>query len=449
MKKTKLIIGFLCLSFYAISQHGVDPSWAPEVVLPTPAASQNVRGFLYSNMAVLSNTKRIVFYSERDAPSKIYYVYSYDGVNWTNPIPFNPIGAVGINSIKLSSDQNDNLNIVWNSRVPSGLYYTKMDSAFNTIIAATKISDAPKNGGSNNGVYLTIDLQDRIHVMWHNGNINDTSIITECFYAQSIDGGDSFSSPVQISQTPSKSSAFPRGQYNAYGGDSLAIFWRDYVSSNNWDIKMVVSTDGGKNWSLPATINQSQDSQGDPDLVIDPQGRFHLFYHHAPKNNPYRGIRVVYGYSDDLGQTWMPSSNFYSNPVSANQRSYLVEGSRYDLARNVLWTFWKEEDLPGLKGGDTMASFSTDRGQTWSTPQYISDQGTTSIGFKAVALMPDGRVCVNYEVPNFPTNGEIRVVYREQLKSTVGINEYIQNSGLSIYPNPTHNYITISNSDAV
>ncbi len=449
MKKIKPLLCLLCISYYAFSQHGVDPSWSAEVILPTPEASPNVRGFLYSNMAVLSDMKRIVFYSERDAASHIYFAYSHDGVNWTGPIPFNPVSAVGINSIKVISDQNDNLHVVWNSHVPSGLYYTKMDSAFNVIIASTKIADAPLNGGSNNGVYLTVDLKDRIHVMWHNGNVNDTSIIVECFYSQSTDGGNSFSTPVQISQTPSKSSAFPRGQYNAYGGDSLAIFWRDYVSANNWDIKMSVSTDGGLNWSLPTTINESPDYQGDPDLVIDPQGRFHLFYHHAPKDNPYWGIRVVYGYSDDLGKTWTPSSNFYSNPVCANQRSYLVEGSRYDKSNNVLWTFWKEEDLPGLKGGDMMASYSIDRGSTWSAPQYITDQGDTSIGFKSVALMPNGKICVNYEVPNFPTSGEIRVIYREQLNSTVGISDLDQKYKLAVFPNPTGNYIIISAGDNV
>ena len=42
------------------------------------------------------------------------------------------------------------------------------------------------------------------------------------------------------------SSAFPRGQFNAYAGDTLAIFWRDTsaVSANDWDIQMVVSQDG-------------------------------------------------------------------------------------------------------------------------------------------------------------------------------------------------------------
>ncbi len=447
MKKLSLLVALGGLSLHALCQHGVDPNWSAEVVLPTPAATSNVRGFLYSNMAVLSNNKRIVFYSERDRPSKIYYVWSYDGMNWTNPVLFNPAGVVGINSIKLISGQNDNLHIVWNSQLPSGLFYSKMDSALNTVIDSTKIADAPATGGSNNGVYLTIDLQDRIHVMWHNGNVNDTSIITECFYAQSADGGNSFTTPVQLSQTPSRSSAFPRGQYNAYGGDSLAVFWRDYVGTNNWNIQMVVSTDGGLNWSSPTTVNPSSDYQGDPDLVIDPQGRFHLFYHHAPFNNPYWGIRVVYGYSDDLGQTWNPSSNFYANPVSANQRSYLVEGSRYDVARDVLWTFWKEEDLLGLKGGDMMASYSTDRGLTWSSPQYITDHDSTSIGFKAVALMPNGQIAVNYEVPNFPTSGEIRVVYREQLNSVVGLNDDHRESRLSVYPNPATDYITISTDD--
>ena len=434
------LIAVLFLPFILFSQHGVDPHWLPEVELPHPPTTSDLRGFLYGNMAVFSNNKRVVFFNEKNNPTKIYYTYSYDGLNWSSPTQFTPMPA--INSLKVAQDKNDNLHLFYNQG-QTKLYYSKMDSSFNYVIDSVLVAENPANGQFN-GVYPSVDLQNRIHVMWHDGDIN-TGAVSECFYAQSVNGGMSFSTPVQISQSPNKTSAFPRGQFNACSVDTLAIFWRDSVSiNNNWDIHMVVSTNAGLSWSNPTTINQSPDFQGDPDLVIDPQGRFHLFYHHAPVNDYNWGIRVVYGYSDDLGQTWVPSSNFYNNQISLNQRSYLVEGSKYDINNNILWTFWKEEDIIGLKGGDMLTTYSLDRGQTWSTPEYISDHDSVSIGFKSASLMPNGQICVNYESPNYLGTGESRIVYRER-QVNLGLNSNaVLSDQIDVYPNPVTDKITFS-----
>ncbi len=432
------------LSFVAFAQHGVDPAWSADVELPVPSGSSSTRGFLYSNIGVFSNGKRVVFLSNTDNPGDpVYYTYSYDGQNWSTPQPFAAVSLViGLNSPKIMVDHNDKLHVVWNSKAPQALFYSQMDSALNVVIDSARISDQPMYG-IYNGVYPSIDRKNRLHVMWHEGKVG--SDVTEVFYSRSLDGGLTWSPRDSLSVHDGLSSAFPRGQYNAYGGDSLAILWRDTstVRSDDWDIHMVVSQDGGATWSTPVVINKSSAFQGDPDLVIDPQGRFHLFYHEAPASDPYWGIRIMYGYSGDLGITWQPSATF--TPVSNDQRSYLAEGSRYDIQNNVLWTFWKEEDLLGLKGGDMMAAYSTDRGLNWSTPEYVTDRGETSIGFKAVALLPNGGLAVNYELPNYPATGQVRVFYKERqpLDLVTGLNSDILLANPAIYPNPARDWLTV------
>lgn len=441
-----LTIGLLFSSLNSFSQHGVGSQWAPEVILPNPNNGTTIRGFLYSNIATFSNNKRVVFLNKTDSLAGIYYTWSYDGVNWATPLPFSPVNVVGLHSPKIVSDNNNKLHIVWSSQLPKALFYTQMDSALNIVIDSSRISSNP-NYNSYNGVYITTDLQSRIHVMWHEGDIKTDGDITETFYSRSIDNGNTWQAKQQLSLNEGRKSAFPRGQYNAYAGDTLAICWRDSVSAQDWDIKMVRSFDGGVTWSnQPTTIDSNTNFQGDPDLVIDPQGRFHLFYHDNPNPpmNSLFAIRVVYGYSDDLGVTWSPSGNFFNNQVSLNQRSYLVEGSRYDIQNNILWTFWKEEDLPGLKGGDMMCTYSLDRGVSWSAPEYITDHDSTSIGFKAVALLNNGALAVNYESPKTPNVGEMRVVYRERNPIITAIKE--QGAFLAnIYPNPASDKININN----
>ncbi|PJF32880.1 MAG: hypothetical protein CUN57_03595, partial [Phototrophicales bacterium] len=101
-----------------------------------------------------------------------------------------------------------------------------------------------------------------------------------------------WSAPQILSDFDDKASAFPRGQFNAYGGDSLVVAWRNFRTNYStdkeiWDIQMVTSTDGGHSWSEVKTINQNDNYQGDPDVVIDPWGRIHMIYHRYPMVDSY------------------------------------------------------------------------------------------------------------------------------------------------------------------
>ena len=455
MKRKKsflLTISILLMSIYGHSQHDVDPAWSNNVELPTAPASNSSRGFLYSNMAVFSNNKRVVFINKMDGISGIYHTHSYDGLNWSVPVLFEPSDLViGLNSPKLVKDQNDTLHVIWGSQSPKVLYYTKMDSALNVISDTVRITDNPEYG-SFNDMYISVDMKDRIHLMWNEGKTG-SSDKPESFYSNSINGGDTWLPKIMLSVDDDIPSSFPRGQFNACNGDTLAIFWRDsslvFSPSENWNLKMTVSTDGGVSWGSPVEVNPWIGMQGDPDLVIDPYGRWHLFYHEASPSDPYWGMRVVYAYSDDLGENWNPSD--FTDTISYAERSYLAEGSRYDVANDVLWTFWKEEDIIGLQGGDMMAAYSLDRGESWSEPQYVTDRNDTTIGFKAVDLMPDGGVAINYELPNYPSAGNFRVFYKERGPVVVAeIEEQaIDNLDILVYPNPARDKVYFRSSKEI
>ncbi len=407
-----LILGLSGFCFLIFGQHGVGAQWGDRVELPLPPGSNSARGFLYKNSAAFSNNKRVVFVNNEDSGGGIYYSYSHDGINWSAMERFKPVDVPGINSIKVFRDSRDRLHLIWARPQPRAIYYTQMDSALNVVIDSVRIADNPLNGVFN-GVYLNVDGQDRLHLMWHDGDVNTTSP-AECYYSRSLDAGLTWSPAVKISDDNSQRSAFPRGQFNAYDGDTLAIAWRDEVSQYNWDIHMVTSTDGGANWSAPFTVNASTDYQGDPDVVIDPRGRIHMFYHNYPQNDRYNGMRIVYGWSDDLGQTWQPSSTF-NNIVSDDSRSLLVEGSHYQAVTGTLWTFWKDESEKQSGGGiEIKAAYSTDRGESWSTPEFVTDNGSNAIGFKAILVLEDGTIGMNYESPNTPSSGLFRVYYRER-----------------------------------
>lgn len=428
------------------AQHGVAAAWGPEVKLPAPPGSSSFRGFLYSNMGILSNGRRVIVLNRQDGKMAPYISYSDDGIHWSTPVLFAPdTMVIGLYNLKMIAGNDDTLHFVWGSHLPEALFYSKMSGSLELILDTVRIADDP-DFNSFDDMYISTDRKGRIHIMWDEGKTGKD--LPEIYYSKSGDGGRSWKEKIRLSNDDGMPSSFPRGQFNACNGDTIAIAWRDSTPAppvNHWNLQLVVSFDGGDSWSSPSFIRPMPAGQMDPDIVVDPEGRFHVFYHETPTTNQYWGERIKYGWSDDFGQSWQPQGDFET--VSRDQRSRLVEGSRYDYRHGILWTFWKEEDLSGMHGGDIVARYSPDRGATWMEPEYASDHNDTSIGYKSVDLLPDGGIGVNYEVPNYGGEGKFWVFYRERSPVSMSGLSVISANDLRIFPIPCRERLIISSAE--
>lgn len=466
MKKffIKTILGIL-VSFNLSThycQHGVAAGWQDEVVLPIHNVNLNPkqRGVLYNNM-VVTNGGRIIISTSELNPSNINHVYGYyltysdnGGITWSSPLRFTPIDMVnGGSSLKLAIGNDDKVYALWNSGNPNGIFISKLDTNLNILVDSVRVSSKMLYG--NFATHITTDRKGRIHVMWHEGNTNSPNI-TESFYTRSTDGGMSWSTTIPLSSNDGHHSAFPHAQFNN-AGDTLAISWRDSVGlSNKWDVYIVYSTNGGLSWSSPVPTITTPDSDWDPDLIIDNFNRIHLFYTKYPVSNPFWGARNYYQYSDNLGSSWNLPNQPSNGMISDSYRSQLIEGTRYDEKRNILYVTWKDErDFNTTNGnveGDIMLAYSTDRGVNWMTPEFITDRNDSTIGFKAGAILASGEYAVNYEVLSQDDiqniNTMVRVYFRkrEPLLTSYGdeishLKEYILYQN---YPNPFNPNTSIS-----
>ncbi|MEP0861996.1 MAG: exo-alpha-sialidase [Ignavibacterium sp.] len=405
----KSIILFFIISINLIyAQHGTSPEWGNAVPIPKVNINSKQRGVLYNNIVTTSGGRIIVSTSEHN-PSNLNQVYGYyltysddKGQTWLNPpVRFTPIEMVtGGSSLKLSIDWNDNVYALWNSGNPSALFISRLDTNLNVIVDSVRV--ATKINYPINSTNITVDRYNRIHVMWNEGQTNSTNA-AEVYYSRSTDNGNTWQSAQMLSVNDGNHSAFPHAQFDV-AGDTLAIPWRDSVGgTNKWDVYLSVSTNGGATWSSsPIAVLTSNDSEWDPDLIIDPFNRLHLFYTVYPSSNPFNGARNYHKYSDDAGATWHFPNNPSNGMISDNYRSQLLEGTRYDIVNNVLYTTWKDErDFDFSTGevhGDIMLNYSTDRGLTWSQPEFVTDLYDTTVAFKAGALLPTGEFCINYEI---------------------------------------------------
>lgn len=459
----KYILPLLILISTSLSaQHGVGTNWESETAIPRYNESLNAkqRGVLYNNMVVTS-TGRIIISTSEINPSNMnqlyghYLTYSDDGgESWESPVPFTPTDLViGGSSVKLAIDKNDNLYVLWNSFSPSAIFISKLDKDLNVINDSVRVVSKMLYG--NFATHFTIDKYNRIHVMWHEGSPG-TSNIAEAFYTRSTNNGLTWETVTPLSSDDGHHSAFPHAEFDT-AGDTLAIAWRDSVGvSSQWDVYMVFSTDGGQSWSpSPTPVISGMDADWDPDLLIDPLNRIHLFYTKYPKGDPFDGARNYYQYSDDAGASWsLP--NFPTNGIiSGITRSQLIEGTRYDEQRNILYVTWKDErDFNHSNGeveGDIMLAYSPDRGLSWSTPEFITDRHDSTVGFKSGALLPTGEYCVNYEVLSEDDINDpgtlVRVYFRKRQAITTDVKSESEAAAAfqlnQNYPNPFNPSTTI------
>jgi hypothetical protein len=460
-----ILIVYLVTVSITFAQHGVGNGWGAEVLLPLKNSGAKQRGVLYNNIVTTSDSRIIISTSEVNSSNVnqtlgYYLTYSDDGgINWlTRPEQFTPTNLViGGGGVKLAMDSNDTLYVLWTGKNPSAIFISKLDKNLNIIKDSIRVASQVTNY-TNTGfaTHFTIDRYNRIHVMWHEGSTNSAQT-AESFYTRSTDGGITWSPVDTLSSIDGHHSAFPHAEFDT-AGDTLAIAWRDSVGgTKQWDVYGVVSTNGGQTWSSPVAFISTNDADWDPDLLVDNQGRFHLAYHVYPTGNPFWGVRVEYKYSDNLGSNWMTPTNPSNGQLSeAGKRSQLVECFRYDAKRSVLWLSWKDERdfnlSTGDAQGDMVITYSTDRGLSWSTPEFATDRYDSTIAFKAGALLPNGDYCVNYEVMspgNINSTGFLRVYFRKRnsvISNVEELNSYTPNSFklYQNYPNPFNPSTTIS-----
>jgi len=120
-----------------------------------------------------------------------------------------------------------------------------------------QISACPHHGPS-----LSIAPDGTYHVVWYtNGKVRKG-----LFYAQSRDGGKTFSEPMPIGQ-PSKSPSRP---YVISGPHGAMIAWKEFDGEKT-SVNLIASADMGRTWSQPRGIATTSDSSDHPLLISDGQ----------------------------------------------------------------------------------------------------------------------------------------------------------------------------------
>ena len=118
-----------------------------------------------------------------------------------------------------------------------------------------QIAACPHHGPS-----LSIAPTGTYHVAWYtNGKVRKG-----LFYAQSRDGGKTFSDPMPIGQADKA----PTRPYVIAGPQGTAIVWKEFDGEET-SVELMMSADDGKTWSQPRTLSGTKNSSDHPLLVSD------------------------------------------------------------------------------------------------------------------------------------------------------------------------------------
>lgn len=441
------------------AQHGIDPNWSAQAPVAKSSSTVNADGAVANNTIIQKDGTTLIFYTETSGSRRTpYYVGSRDnGKTWNVPAPTvftPPTRTIGFGSVSVDNDSEGNIHAVWGARAPLGIFYARWDAKTQRWSDTVRISQQirQKAGFCN----ISTDRKGRVHVFWMDGE-NATPQISEVMYARSENGGITWSQQVMISNDDGKHSAFPIVDYSGATGDNLAVAWRDSVSrgagsTQNWDLQIATTSDGGKTWSEPRVLIGNTDYESDPNVIVGKDGRMYIAFHIYPANNTLNA-RVMYGYSNDGGKTWLPQG--FRQISETNIRSHLVKEA-YDFANDRVWFFWKDErDLGQNMGGtmptgdgrgaDLMCSYISNRGETVSKPEFLTDAGNDEVGLHNFKIGEDGMPRAHY----FIKQNDVATLYYTQRKAIITSVTHVASSiqaqsHMTIAPNPSSKEVSVN-----
>ena len=221
---------------------------------------------------------------------------SDEGATWSdpvlatdkdNPADFNDKDAIWVDKSP-TSRFSGNVYVSWTLFIgkpgrAAPIMFSRSNDGGKTFSPADKLSPSYNNNsiGGRQGSTIRTDASGNIFVVWESGvTINGTKTSAQVF-AESTDGGVSFSKPAVISpivDLPSplpgasfRNDSFPTVDIDQVSG-AIYVAWADYRNGRG-QVMLSKSTDGGANWS-PASVvlDVTGRSTFFPGVAVSPDG---------------------------------------------------------------------------------------------------------------------------------------------------------------------------------
>ena len=223
-----------------------------------------------------------------------------------------------------------NVFVVWNEQTArvgsSDIFFSSSTDNGNTFSAPINVSNNTKPS-INAGI---IASGNTIHLTW-NQRILDSSDI---FYAKSIDNGNTFSAPINLSNSSEFSQTVRDSQIAVSGNNVLIVWWEELEQDS--DVFFIKSVDGGLNFSKPINLSQTSAKSIFPQIISNEENVYVLWHDYAHGNGD-----IFLRESTDSGATFGSIRNLSNDEGESN---IFILGPQIFLSENQVYTVWQNKD---------------------------------------------------------------------------------------------------------
>lgn len=269
----------------------------------------------------------------------------------TNPGFTNAVNLSNISSDSASPNiitSGDGVFALWTEYTSgkSDVFFSKSTDGGNTF--ATPINLSESTGGQSD--YAAFAVKDKsVYVVWQTSLSGTASV----FLTKSSDGGTSFARPVMISDK-SQLAAFPQ---IAVSDAHVYSAWLEKSDNNSTNVIFAKSDDNANSFGTPSSITQNLGNSGIPKLLAT-GNQVYLSWEDNSKGN----FEVFLSKSDDSGTSFHP-------PVVVSGTSGQSGTPQIMVSENNVYATWMDDTS---KYYDILFSKSTDGGKSFGTPVDIS-----------------------------------------------------------------------------
>jgi hypothetical protein len=234
-----------------------------------------------------------------------------------------------------------------------GVFSTDGGKTFSTAL------DISNTSGKSMEPAVAIAPDGTVHVLW--ADTTDSDRGPEIWHALSTDKGATYSKPTNVSRTlgDAKSPSIacgPKGEVYLTWADKLA-------ERGNPDIFFSSSIDGGKTFAKATNLSKTPGVSADPDIATDEKGNIYVVW--ADTSTRTGQWDIFYKMSRDKGETWDAQQDLAPTPGRSTQPAIFAKN------KNVA-VVWRDTTAHEASP-DIWLTLSSDEGKIFGAPRDISN----------------------------------------------------------------------------
>ena len=259
----------------------------------------------------------------------IYYANSTDkGNTWSTNTQINDDGGIAKQqSATIAIDSKGHIHIVWEDNRSGNFdtYYANSTDGGTTFSSNKRINDV--STGSRHPTIDIDDATDYIYVVW--GDYRDPVNKPDIYFTRSTDGGFTFEANKKVNKRDANDDV---ESFLTVRDGLIAVAWGHYIGGDS-GIYLATSTDGGGNFSDSVKVNDVGGAWGWPHIVIDSNQKISVVF----EDNRNGNKDIYYANSTDGGLTFGTNQMVNDDTVLAHQRMPCIDVDSNDFLF-IAWT---------------------------------------------------------------------------------------------------------------